>query len=93
MVGSTTGFRRDIELAFLTGPWPHRNARCSSVLVSGIRNIGSPSSPAGRTGHPHTKPLDLMETLIDACPPGVIADPFTGSGTTSSQPATSAATQ
>lgn len=23
-----------------------------------------------------------METLVDACPPGVIADPFAGSGTT-----------
>jgi hypothetical protein len=82
VVGSTTGFRRDIELIFLTGPWLRRNARCSSVLTSRITNIGSPSSPAGRTGHPHTKPLDLMEMLLDACPPGIIADPFAGSGTT-----------
>ena len=82
VVGSTTGFRRDVEAVFLVGPWPRRDARWSSVLISGIRNIGTPNSPAGRTGHPHAKPMDLMETILDACPPGVIADPFAGSGST-----------
>lgn len=33
-------------------------------------------------GHPTSKPLRLMRTLIDRCPPGVIADPFAGSGST-----------
>ncbi len=32
--------------------------------------------------HPHEKPIDLMWRLIDKCPPGVIADPFAGSGST-----------
>lgn len=32
--------------------------------------------------HPHEKPVDLMAGLIRKCPPGVIADPFAGSGTT-----------
>ena len=82
VVGSVTGFRRDVEAIFLIGPWPRRNAQWSSVLTSRSAKIGGTSSPAGRTGHPHTKPLDLMEVLIDACPPGVIADPFAGSGTT-----------
>jgi len=36
---------------------------------------------AGRT-HPHEKPHSLMCSLIAKCPPGVIADPFAGSGTT-----------
>jgi hypothetical protein len=36
---------------------------------------------AGRT-HPHEKPISLMATLISKCPPGAIADPFAGSGTT-----------
>ena len=33
-------------------------------------------------GHPAVKPVNLMESLIGKCPPGVIADPFTGSGST-----------
>jgi hypothetical protein len=33
-------------------------------------------------GHPTPKPIGLMETLIDRCPPGTIADPFAGSGST-----------
>lgn len=82
VVGSTTGFRRDVEAIFLTGPWPRRNAQWTSVLTSRSANIGGTSSQAGRTGHPHTKPLDLMEVLIDACPPGSICDPFAGSGST-----------
>lgn len=82
VVGSTTGFRRDVEAVYLVGEWPQRNACRSSVLRSTIPNIGSPSSPAGRTGHPHAKPDDLMRELVEWCPPGVICDPFTGSGTT-----------
>ena len=35
-----------------------------------------------RIGHPTPKPVSLMEVLIDRCPPGVIADPFAGSGAT-----------
>lgn len=82
VVGSMTGFRRDVEAIFLIGPWPMRPASRSSVLGSRAANAGTRASPAGRTGHPHAKPMDLMEALVDACPPGVIADPFTGSGTT-----------
>ena len=37
---------------------------------------------AATTGHPTPKPVGLMERLIAKCPPGVIADPFAGSGAT-----------
>lgn len=36
----------------------------------------------GTRHHPTEKPVDLMRDLILKCPPGVIADPFAGSGTT-----------
>lgn len=82
VVGAVTGYRRDVEPIFLCGTWPQRPVLWSSLLSSLIRNSGNPSSPAGRTGHPHCKPLDLMEALISSCPPGIVADPFAGSGTT-----------
>jgi site-specific DNA-methyltransferase (adenine-specific) len=81
VVGSTLGLRRDVEPIYLTGPWPARPAGRSSVFATRT-TAGSHGSPQRLTGHPHTKPLDVMEPLIAACPPGVIADPFAGSGST-----------
>lgn len=78
IVGSTVGFRRDVEPVFLTGRWPRRSPEWSSILPT---QRGT-SATASATGHPHTKPLDVMEQLIAKCPPGVIADPFAGSGST-----------
>jgi len=37
---------------------------------------------AHNPGHPTPKPIPLMEALIERTPPGVIADPFAGSGAT-----------
>jgi site-specific DNA-methyltransferase (adenine-specific) len=80
VVGSTTGFRRDTELIFLTGDWPKRSASMSSVIAT---NTGIRSYLIGHAdGHPHAKPQAVMETLIAAAPPGSIADPFAGSGST-----------
>ena len=47
--------------------------------------IRYPTLSAGSTerlDHPTPKPVPLMEELIRKCPPGVIADPFAGSGST-----------
>jgi site-specific DNA-methyltransferase (adenine-specific) len=40
------------------------------------------SGDSSRPNHPTPKPIPLMERLIEKCPPGVIADPFAGSGAT-----------
>lgn len=80
--GTFGGFLRDLELIYLTGPWPAGLSGRTSILVSGARNIASTYGPTFRYGHPHAKPVDVMETLIAACPAGTIADPFCGSGST-----------
>lgn len=80
--GTFGGFRRDVEAIYLIGPWPAGLNGRTSVLSTVASNQGNPGGLATRYGHPHAKPLDVMETLLDACPPGVIADPFAGSGST-----------
>jgi DNA methylase len=80
--GAIGGFRRDAEAFYLVGPWPAGLGGLSSVITTGSRSQGNPSSAQGRYGHPHAKPVDVMETLISACPPGIIADPFAGAGST-----------
>jgi site-specific DNA-methyltransferase (adenine-specific) len=79
VVGSVTGFRRDAEPIFLVGAWPLRLVTWSSVIRS---SAGSIAHVATQTGHPHTKPIDLMLRLVELCPGEVVADPFMGSGTT-----------
>lgn len=54
----------------------------SPPFRSVIRTTEARSVEVARIGHPTPKPLGLMETLIGRCPPGVIADPFAGSGAT-----------
>jgi site-specific DNA-methyltransferase (adenine-specific) len=76
------GFRRDLEAVYLVGKWPSALGGRSSLLRTGARLQGTSNGTSGRYGHPHAKPVDVMEQLISACPPGVIADPFAGAGST-----------
>lgn len=80
--GAMGGFRRDAEGIYLVGTWSSGLGGRSSIIATGARSAGNPSSVQGRYGHPHAKPVDVMEQLIAACPPGIVADPFAGSGST-----------
>jgi site-specific DNA-methyltransferase (adenine-specific) len=78
--GALGGFRRNAEAVYVAGPgWPSGLGGRSCVLTTLAPTGGN---LARRYEHPHAKPVDVMETLIAACPPGVIADPFAGSGST-----------
>lgn len=51
--------------------------------VRGPNVLTVPKPPVNnRPDHPTPKPVPLMEMLIEKCPPGVVADPFAGSGST-----------
>ena len=76
VVGSTTAWRRDWEAVYLLGPWDDPRASRSSI-------IHTPGGMGRYLGdHPHAKPVGLLEEIMRHCPPGTIADPFAGSGST-----------
>lgn len=53
-------------------------ARSGSVIRSKVQSVGDKARP----NHPTPKPTSLMEVLMVKCPPGAVADPFAGSGST-----------
>lgn len=83
--GSVGTFRRDWEAIYLFGPWQQTAPVQSSVLKTNAPSLVSLVANRYQndtgTGHPHTKPLDVMERLIGATA-GTVADPFAGSGST-----------
>lgn len=67
------------EVYVLGGPWVGR--RRSNVITTADQR-GNPYGAAALVGHPTPKPVGLLEQLIECCPPGVVADPFAGGGST-----------
>ena len=77
--GAIGGYRRNAEAIYLMGK--HGSGLGGRSAIVGTA-AGHPGAEAKKTGHPHTKPTDLMEALILSSPGGIIADPFAGSGST-----------
>jgi DNA modification methylase len=69
----------DEEIYVLGSGWP--GPAVPNVFATAEMRTG-PGGLAAKVGHPTPKPVSLMEQLIIKCPPGVIADPFAGSGST-----------
>ncbi len=70
----------------LAMPWGQST---EEIYVLGSGFIGKRSGTViradrlvGNISHPNEKPVPLFARLFEKCPPGVIADPFMGSGTT-----------
>jgi DNA modification methylase len=70
------------EPIFVIGRWPDQTPTRSAIVATRAKSASGYSGYATRAGHAHAKPVDVMEQLIAACPSGVIADPFAGSGST-----------
>lgn len=68
---------QDEEIYILGDGW----RKSSPPMRSVIATSESRSVTARQIGHPTPKPVELMEKLVDRAP-GVIADPFAGSGST-----------
>ena len=67
---------QDEEVYFIGSGW-----RASAPPLMSVITTRESRSQAVKD-HPTPKPVGLMSQLIDRCPPGVIADPFAGSGST-----------
>ena len=80
----------DPGMGDLSSPWGHSEEEIY-VLGSGfasakrrpnVLTFAKPAVAALERAHPTPKPVELMRDLIACCPPGVVLDPFMGSGTT-----------
>lgn len=78
-------WRPSIEEIYVIGPWPSRvnTGLGGGGRISPVYRVMAPTpGKVNGRNHPTEKPVQLMEALIVRCPPGVIADPFAGSGST-----------
>lgn len=78
--GAVGGYRRNVEAIYLIGKGWGSGLGGRSAVIQTAKSAGG--NLARTTGHPHTKPGDVMETIINDAPKGTIADPFAGSGST-----------
>lgn len=82
LMGTRIPWFKNWEPIFVIGDWPDQTPKHSSVVKTRWASASGYRSYTGEAGHSHAKPLDVMEQIVDVCPPGVVADPFAGSGST-----------
>ena len=82
LVGRRGPWLANWEFIFACGDWPDQTPSRGSVYRTRALASSGYSGYATKAGHPHAKPLDVLEDLLTSCPPGIIADPFAGSGST-----------
>jgi site-specific DNA-methyltransferase (adenine-specific) len=82
LIGNRLPWFTNWEPVFVLGAWPKQVPALDSVISTAAPSVSGYSGYTTRYGHPHAKPVDVMETLITACPAGTIADPFAGAGST-----------
>lgn len=77
------------EEIYVLGDWPpvvpggRRREGGKPARGPGVLRVANYNTQAvDRPDHPTPKPIELMEHLIAKCPPGSVADPFAGSGST-----------
>ena len=70
------------EEIYVTGSGFRRSSPPMRSVIATDEPRQGANGAAAVIGHPTPKPIALMTLLLDRCPPGVIADPFAGSGST-----------
>lgn len=78
-MGGVGAWRSADEEIYIVGDWP--NPRGSSSDQSSVIRLAALRGEI-RPDHPTPKPVSLMEYLLIHSPPGVVVDPFAGSGST-----------
>ncbi len=81
--GAIGKVRRDAESIYFWGKWQSGIGGRSSIFRVAAPSISGAHGVVSKAGgHPHAKALNVLEELIILTPPGAIADPFAGSGST-----------
>lgn len=79
-------WRPSTEEIYVLGKWPERESlgRGGGGRVSNVLSVMATAKLSPEQGrlHPTEKPIKLMTDLLSRMPPGVVADPFAGSGAT-----------
>jgi site-specific DNA-methyltransferase (adenine-specific) len=79
-LASAAFYPADEEIYIWGDGWTSSPPQRSVITTHEMRS--GANSETARLGHPTPKPVQLLEIIIGKAPPGVIADPFAGAGST-----------